>query len=179
MVLSSCCTSNQIPLSSYRLVSQPNCHVCISSAPCRWNLPALTSPTYSKTKIVKIKLLRLTISGRMFDRFKNILFLSYHRLSRLSPKNARRLLPCVLIRNKFSDLFFVVINGDARNRTEGNIGEKPLTCHRQNETEASKKYNKDKGDVNERNRGKDSNHQCPLRHSDFRYLSFQFLTLPF
>nr|DAT12813.1 MAG TPA: hypothetical protein [Caudoviricetes sp.] len=108
MVLSSCCTSNQIPLSSYRLVSQPNCHVCISSAPCRWNLPALTSPTYSKTEIVKIKLLRLTIAGRMFDRFKNILFLSYHRLSRLSPKNAKRLLPCVLIRNQFSDLFFVV-----------------------------------------------------------------------
>lgn len=118
MVLSSCCTSNQIPLSSYRLVSQPNCHVCISSAPCRWNLSALTSPTYSKTEIVKIKLLRSTITGRMFDRFKNILFLSYHRLSRLSPKNAKRLLPCVLIRNKFSDLFFLVINGDARNRTE-------------------------------------------------------------
>ena len=120
MVLSSCCTSNQIPLSSYELVSQPNCHVCISSAPCRWNLSALTSPTYSKTEIVKIKLLRLTIAGRMFDRFKNILFLSYHRLSRLSPKNARRLLPCLLIRNKFSDLFFVVINGDVRTRTEKN-----------------------------------------------------------
>ena len=29
------------------------------------------------------------------------------------------------------------LNGDARNRTEGNIGEKPLTCHRQNEAEAS------------------------------------------
>lgn len=142
MVLSSCCTSNQIPLSSYRLVSQPNCHVCISSAPCRWNLPALTSPTYSKTEIVKIKLLRLTISGRMFDRFKNILFLSYHRLSRLSPKNASRLLPCVLIRNQFSDLFFCSHYGDARNRTEGNIGEKPLTCHRQNEAETSEKYNK-------------------------------------
>ena len=30
-------------------------------------------------------------------------------------------------------------NGDVRNRTEGlkNIGEKPLTCHRQNEAEAS------------------------------------------
>ena len=68
---------------------------------------------------------------------------------------ARRLLPCVLIRNKFSDLFFVVINGDARNRTEGNIGEKPLTCHRQNEAETSEKYNKYKGDVNERNRGRD------------------------
>lgn len=51
-------------------------------------------------------------------------------------------------------------NGDARNRTKGNIGEKPLTCHRQNETEASKKYNKNKGDVNERNRGRDSNPQC-------------------
>ena len=50
-------------------------------------------------------------------------------------------------------------NGDARNRTEGNIGEKPLTCHRQNETEASEKYNKNKGDVNERNRGRDSNPQ--------------------
>ena len=120
MVLSSCCTSNQIPLSSYRLVSQPNCHVCISSAPCRWNLPALTSPTYSKNEIVKIKLLRSTIAGRMVDRFKNILFLSCHRLSRLSPKNARRLQPCVLIRNKFSDLFFVVFNGDVRTRTEKN-----------------------------------------------------------
>ena len=75
---------------------------------------------------------------------------------------ARRLLPCLLIRNKFSDLFFVVVNGDVRNRTEGleNRGNKPLTCHRQNETEASKKYNKDKGDVNERNRGRDSNPQC-------------------
>lgn len=93
MVSSSCCTSNQIPLSSYRLVSQPNSHICISSAPCRWNLPALTSPTYSKTEIVKITLLRLTIAGRMFDRFKNILFLSYHRLSRLSPKSARPLQP--------------------------------------------------------------------------------------
>ena len=42
------------------------------------------------------------------------------------------------------------------------------------------KYNKSyKGDINERNRGKDSNPQCPLRHPDFRYLSFQFLTLPF
>ena len=50
-------------------------------------------------------------------------------------------------------------NGDARNRTEGNIGEKPLTCHRQNEAEASEKYNKNKGDVNERNRGRDSNPQ--------------------
>ena len=108
MVLSSCCTSNQIPLSSYRLVSQPNYHVCISSAPCRWNLSALTSPTYSKTEIVKIKLLRLTITGRKFDRFKNILFLSYHRLSRLSPKNARRLLPCLLIRKNIYFLFFVV-----------------------------------------------------------------------
>ena len=46
-------------------------------------------------------------------------------------------------------------NGDARNRTEGNIGEKPLTCHRQNEAETSEKYNKYKGDVNERNRGRD------------------------
>ena len=50
-------------------------------------------------------------------------------------------------------------NGDARNRTEGNIGEKPLTCHRQNEAETSEKYNKYKGDVNERNRGRDSNPQ--------------------
>lgn len=40
------------------------------------------------------------------------------------------------------------LNGDVRNRTEGNIGEKPLTCHRQNETEASEKYNKYKGDAN-------------------------------
>lgn len=137
MVLSSCCTSNQIPLSSYRLVSQPNYHVCISSAPCRWNLSALTSPTYSKTEIVKIKLLRLTIAGRMFDRFKNILFLSYHRLSRLSPKNAKRLLPCVLISNHFESfpfLFFVVFNGDARNRTEkleNTLERKSLyACHR-------------------------------------------------
>nr|DAK41043.1 MAG TPA: hypothetical protein [Caudoviricetes sp.] len=52
---------------------------------------ALTSPTYSKTEIVKIELLRMTIAGRKFDRSKNILFLSYHRLSRLSPKNTRRL----------------------------------------------------------------------------------------
>jgi hypothetical protein len=37
----------------------------------------------------------------------------------------------------------------------GNIGEKPLTCHRQNEAETSEKYNKYKGDVNERNRGRD------------------------
>ena len=131
MVLSSCCTSNQIPLSSYRLVSQPNCHVCISSAPCRWNLSALTSPTYSKTEIVKIKLLRLTIAGRMFDRFKNILFLSYHRLSRLSPKNAKRLLPCVLTRNKFSDLFFVVLTAMSGIEPKKYIEEKSLyACHR-------------------------------------------------
>ena len=39
-------------------------------------------------------------------------------------------------------------NGDARNRTEGNIGNKPLACHRQNEAETSEKYNKNKGDVN-------------------------------
>ena len=38
-----------------------------------------------------------------------------------------------------------------------NVGEKPLTCHRQNEAETSEKY---KGDVNERNRGRDSNPQC-------------------
>ena len=38
---------------------------------------------------------------------------------------------------------------------KGNIGEKPLTCHRQNEAETSEKYNKYKGDVNERNRGRD------------------------
>jgi hypothetical protein len=50
---------------------------------------ALTSPTYSKTEIVKIELLRMTIAGRKFDRFKNILFLSYHRLSRLSPKKCK------------------------------------------------------------------------------------------
>ena len=139
MVLSSCCTSNQIPLSSYRLVSQPNCHVCISSAPCRWNLPALTSPTYSKTEIVKIKLLRLTIAGRMFDRFKNILFLSYHRLSRLSPKNASRLQTCVCtIFLIFYFYFFVVFNGDARNRTEGkNIGEKITYLSPPCEAEAS------------------------------------------
>ena len=72
---------------------------------------------------------------------------------------AKRLLPCVLIRNKFSDLFFVVFNGDARNRTEkfeNTLERKSLyACHRQNETEASEKYNKYKGDVNERNRGRD------------------------
>nr|DAO08028.1 MAG TPA: hypothetical protein [Caudoviricetes sp.] len=44
--------------------------------------------------------------------------------------------------------FFVVFNGDARNRTKGNIGEKPLACHRQNETEASENIIKYKGDVN-------------------------------
>ena len=120
MVLSSCCTSNQTPLSSYRLVSQPNCHVCISSAPCRWNLSALTSPTYSKTEIVKIKLLRLTITGRMFDRFKNILFLSYHRLSRLSPKNARRLLPCVLISNHFESFPFFIFCSHLKPLAESN-----------------------------------------------------------
>ena len=45
----------------------------------------------------------------------------------------------MLIRNKFSDLFFVVIDGDVRNRTEDwkNVGEKSLTCHRQNEAGAS------------------------------------------
>nr|DAP66091.1 MAG TPA: hypothetical protein [Caudoviricetes sp.] len=69
MVLSSCCTSNKIPHSSYRLVSQPNRHICISSAPCRWNFSALTSSTYSKAEIVKIELFRLTIAGRMPDRF--------------------------------------------------------------------------------------------------------------
>nr|DAJ37125.1 MAG TPA: hypothetical protein [Caudoviricetes sp.] len=120
MVLSSCCTSNQIPLSSYRLVSQPNCHVCISSAHCRWNLPALTSPTYSKTEIVKIKLLRSTIAGRMVDRFKNILFLSYHRLSRLSPKNARRLLPCVLISNHFESFPFFIFCSHLKPLAESN-----------------------------------------------------------
>ena len=36
---------------------------------------------------------------------------------------------------------------------------KTLTCHRQNEAEASEKYNKYKGDINERNRGRDSNPQ--------------------
>lgn len=121
MVLSSCCTSNQIPLSSYRLVSQPNCHVCISSAPCRWNLSALTSPTYSKTEIVKIKLLRSTIAGRMVDRFKNILFLSYHRLSRLSPKKCKATAkpcgePIVYCLFKF---IFCSLKGDGRNRTDG------------------------------------------------------------
>lgn len=34
------------------------------------------------------------------------------------------------------------LKGDARNRTKGNIGKKPLTCHRQNEAETSEKYNK-------------------------------------
>ena len=34
--------------------------------------------------------------------------------------------------------------------------------------ETVEKYNKYKGDVNERNRGRDSNPQCPLRHPDFR-----------
>ena len=120
MVLSSCCTSNQIPLSSYRLVSQPNCHICISSAPCRWNLSALTSPTYSKTEIVKIKLLRSTIAGRKFDRFKNILFLSYHRLSRLSPQNARRLLPCVLISNQFESFPFFIFCSHLKPLRESN-----------------------------------------------------------
>nr|DAQ44573.1 MAG TPA: hypothetical protein [Caudoviricetes sp.] len=43
----------------------------------------------------------------MFDRFKNILFLSCHRLSRLSPKNASRLQTCVLIRIYFFLFYFV------------------------------------------------------------------------
>ena len=38
-------------------------------------------------------------------------------------------------------------NGDVRNRTEEYLGDKTLTCHRQNETEVSEKYNKYKGDV--------------------------------
>ena len=63
-------------------------------------------------------------------------------------------------------------NGDARNRTEkfeNTLERKSLyACHRQNEAETSEKYNKYKGDVNERNRGRDSNPQCPLRHPDFR-----------
>lgn len=55
-------------------------------------------------------------------------------------------------------------NGDARNRTEkfeNTLERKSLyACHRQNEAETSEKYNKYKGDVNERNRGRDSNPQC-------------------
>ncbi len=77
---------------------------------------------------------------------------------------ARRLLPCLLIRNQFSDLFFCSHYGDARNRTEkfeNKLERKSLyACHRQNEAETSEKYNKNKGDVNERNRGRDSNPQC-------------------
>ena len=50
-------------------------------------------------------------------------------------------------------------NGDARNRTEkfeNTLERKSLyACHRQNEAETSEKYNKYKGDVNERNRGRD------------------------
>lgn len=46
-------------------------------------------------------------------------------------------------------------NGDARNRTEkfeNTLERKSLyACHRQNEAETSEKYNKYKGDVNERN----------------------------
>ncbi|BDT64674.1 hypothetical protein SP4011_10910 [Streptococcus parapneumoniae] len=60
--------------------------------------------------------------------------------------SARRLQPCVLIRNKISDLFFVVFNGDARNRTEkfeNTLERKSLyACRRQNEAETSEKYNK-------------------------------------
>nr|DAR80661.1 MAG TPA: hypothetical protein [Caudoviricetes sp.] len=60
-------------------------------------------------------------------------------------------------------------NGDVRNRTEKYIGEKiTLRLSPPCEAETSKKYNKYKGDVNERNRGRDSNPQCPLRHPDFR-----------
>ena len=103
-------------------------------------------------------------------RFRPFIVISLHQLSYVP--TARRLLPCVLIRNKFSDLFFCSHYGDARNRTEkfeNTLERKSLyACHRQNETEVSKKYNKDKGDVNERNRGRDSNPQCPLRHPDFR-----------
>ena len=55
-------------------------------------------------------------------------------------------------------------NGDARNRTEkfeNTLERKSLyACHRQNEAETSEKYNKYKGDINERNRGRGSNPQC-------------------
>ena len=103
-------------------------------------------------------------------RFRSFIAISLHQLSYVP--TARRLLPCVLIRNKFSDLFFCSHYGDARNRTEkfeNTLERKSLyACHRQNEAETSEKYNKYKGDVNERNRGRDSNPQCPLRHPDFR-----------
>nr|DAQ68742.1 MAG TPA: hypothetical protein [Caudoviricetes sp.] len=76
---------------------------------------------------------------------------------------ASRLQPCVLIRNQFSDLFFVVFNGDARNRTE------KLEKHRREnhftpvtaKTRPKPRKNiiKYKGDINERNRGRDSNPQ--------------------
>ena len=103
-------------------------------------------------------------------RFRPFIAISLHQLSYVP--TARRLLPCVLIRNKFSDLFFCSHYGDARNRTEkfeNTLERKSLyACHRQNEAETSEKYNKYKGDVNERNRGRDSNPQCPLRHPDFR-----------
>ncbi len=49
-------------------------------------------------------------------RFRPFIAISLHQLSYVP--TARRLQPCVLIRNQFSDLFFVVINGDVRNRTE-------------------------------------------------------------
>ncbi len=103
-------------------------------------------------------------------RFRPFIAISLHQLSYVP--TTRRLLPCVLIRNKFSDLFFCSHYGDARNRTEkfeNTLERKSLyACHRQNEAETSEKYNKYKGDVNERNRGRDSNPQCPLRHPDFR-----------
>ena len=94
-------------------------------------------------------------------RFRPFIAISLHQLSYVP--TARRLLPCVLIRDKFSDLFFCSHYGDARNRTEkfeNTLERKSLyACHRQNEAETSEKYNKYKGDVNERNRGRDSNPQ--------------------
>ena len=61
------------------------------------------------------------------------------------------------------------LKGDVRIRTE-KIHRREITLRLSPpcEAEASEKYNKYKGDVNERNRGRDSNPQCPLRHPDFR-----------
>ena len=94
-------------------------------------------------------------------RFRPFIAISLHQLSYVP--TTRRLLPCVLIRNKFSDLFFVVVTampGIEPKKFENTLERKSLyACHRQNEAEASEKYNKYKGDINERNRGRDSNPQ--------------------
>lgn len=70
-------------------------------------------------------------------------------------------------------------NGDARNRTEkfeNTLERKSLyACHRQNEAETSEKYNKYKGDVNERNRERDSNPQRLYDTLVFQVTIYQIL----